>query len=408
MRQIRMMPVAVATLALTLTGGAAHAGWGHFGSYGSSGSSGSYGSYGSSGSSGASSGSYGRYSVSYSSYGSSGASYGSSGSSGGSSGHYGILARMRDRHQARHQAWRAARASSGGSSGYASSGGSSGYTSSYASSGGSSGSYGSYRAYSSYGSSGGSSGHSSSYGSSGGSSGGSHSVQYYSAPVVESYSVPTYESAPIYSEPAVESSHGESIMEAPVGDASYRQPQSSEEALLTIQVPADAEVFVNGSKTSSVGEQRQFVSRGLKPGYSYSYDVEIKHVVDGQLISESKVVRLRSGETRSLVYTAPVADAPAYVAAPETDADAVETVLTVNVPADAKVTLAGNATDADGTTRTFRTKQLQAGQVWNDYTVSVEIQRDGRTLSQEKTISLSAGSTPELNFDFADETVAMR
>ncbi|QDV71439.1 hypothetical protein Poly24_51750 [Rosistilla carotiformis] len=404
MRRIQWMPVALAAVAMTLVGDTAHAGWGSFGSYGSSGSSGSSGSYGSYGSSGGSSGSYGSYSVSYSSYGSSGASYGSSGSSGGSSGHFGILKRIK----ARHQAWHAARASSGGSSGYvsgySSSSGSSGYSSrSYASSGGS---YGSYRAYSSYGSSGGSSGYSA---SSGGSSG-SYSANYYSAPV-ESYSTPMYESAPVYSEPMIESSQGESIIETPVEGASYHQTQSttsSSEALLTMQVPADANVYVNGSKTSSTGEHRQFVSRGLTPGYSYSYDVRIEHTVNGQLVSESKVVRLHGGETRSLVYSAPAVEAPAYVAAPETESDAVETVLTVNVPADAKVTLAGNATDADGTTRTFRTKQLQAGQVWSDYTVSVAIQRNGRTLTEEKTISLSAGSSPELTFDFADETVAMR
>ncbi|WP_417732494.1 TIGR03000 domain-containing protein [Rosistilla oblonga] len=407
MRRIHVIPVAIAAVAMTLTGEAAHAGWGSFGSYGSYGSHGSSGSYGSSGgyrsygSSGASSGSYGSYSVSYSSYGSSGASYGSSGSSGGSSGHFGILKRIKARHHARHQAWRAARASSGGSSGYASSG-SSGYSvSSYASSGGS---YGSYRAYSSYGSSGGSSGHQSSGGSSG-----SYSASYYSTPV-ESYSTPMYESAPIYSEPAAEAAEGESIIETPVEGASYQtqSASSTSEALLTMEVPADADVYVNGTKTRSTGAHRQFVSRGLTPGYAYSYDVRIEHTVNGELVTESKVVRLHGGETRSLVYSAPAVEAPAYVAAPEAESDVVETVLTVNVPADAKVTLAGNATDADGTTRTFRTKQLQAGQVWSDYTVTVAIQRDGRTLTEEKTISLSAGSTPELTFDFADETVAMR
>jgi uncharacterized protein (TIGR03000 family) len=43
--------------------------------------------------------------------------------------------------------------------------------------------------------------------------------------------------------------------------------------LLTVWVPYDAKVTINGMPTKSTGSRRQFVSYGLKPGYTYTYDV---------------------------------------------------------------------------------------------------------------------------------------
>ena len=43
--------------------------------------------------------------------------------------------------------------------------------------------------------------------------------------------------------------------------------------LLTVWVPYDAKVTINGMPTTSSGSRRQFVSYGLRPGYTYSYEV---------------------------------------------------------------------------------------------------------------------------------------
>ena len=173
----------------------------------------------------------------------------------------------------------------------------------------------------------------------------------------------------------------------------------ADSALLTVSVPEDAVVVVNGFQTKAIGLVRQFKSSGLKPGLVYNYEVQVTYNVDGAERTESKSVKLRSGTSQSLVFAADVK--------PVKNAS-VETVVQLNVPADAVVTLAGNATQGDGSVRTYRTSQLKDGQVWSGYTVRVTAEIDGKPVSEERTIDLVAGSTNELFFDFGLSKVASR
>ena len=161
---------------------------------------------------------------------------------------------------------------------------------------------------------------------------------------------------------------------------------------LTVEVPAEAKIYVNGQETSSTGEIRQYISRNLQPGYNYSYEVRAEMIVDGKPVNQIKTVDLKAGEVAKVAFNL-------------TPAAKVETSLTVRVPANAKVYLAGNPTKATGETRVFRTTNLTKG-AWNDYTVKVEIEKDGKTVTREEKISLGAGETKELTFDFDSEKVA--
>lgn len=429
------------TLALTLSA-PAEAG-GSYGSYGSHGSRGSSGGYvhGSSGGGLLSglrariaarhSGSSGGASYGGSSGGSYSASYASAGSSGGSSGG-GLFSRLRARIQAR----RAARASSGGSSG--------GYTTTaYYSSGGAS--YGG-------GSSGGASyggGSSGGYYSSNsvavtpvsyGNTGSYHSPVGYAAPVSptapiiygtpmnqSSYPVESYPSGPVIdssSQPSEgsgnqneSSSNGGATIEGKVLDsgASYesRKPILDDDAaLLTVAVPVEsAHVTVNGHETSSDGMVRQFMSRGLKDGYLYTYEVVITYDVEGAEQRESKTIKLRPGDMERMVFHrssretigAGEAELDADAtnsddAASETGAAEIETVVQLHVPANAVVTLAGNPIPGNGRVRTFRTTQLAPGEAWEDYTVVVSAKVNGREIRNERIINVDAGSTIELDF----------
>jgi uncharacterized protein (TIGR03000 family) len=302
-------------------------------------SRGSWGSYGSSGSS-ASYGSYGS-SGSSASYASS-ASYGSYGSS-GSSASYGSSGKHGGLF-ARWHARKAAKHSSGSSASYASSA-----------------SYGSY----------GSSGSSASYGSSGssGSYGGySAPVEYYEEGAPTEY----YEGAPadVAPEAAVET-----------------------EASIRVIVPTDAQVFVNDRPTTSTGAERSYVSRGLQGGRTYAYQLRVEFVRDGETVVENKLVRLQAGEQIDLTFGAGEQLASEEEAATE---------LTLHVPAEAKVTLAGAETRQTGESRTYATSALTAGQEWAGYVVRVELERDGQTLVEEKTLSIIGGENYELSFDFAE------
>jgi uncharacterized protein (TIGR03000 family) len=131
----------------------------------------------------------------------------------------------------------------------------------------------------------------------------------------------------------------------------------------------------------------------LQSGFNYTYEVKAEVVRDGRSIEQVKQVNLRAGQTAELAFDFP-------------RSEQLETSLTVHVPAEAKVYLAGNATKAQGEVRVFRTTGLAAGKDWSDYTVRVEVEQDGRTVTKEKTISLKAGESQEVTFDFEDDRVA--
>jgi uncharacterized protein (TIGR03000 family) len=83
----------------------------------------------------------------------------------------------------------------------------------------------------------------------------------------------------------------------------------------------------------------------------------------------------------------------------------VKTRLTLRVPADAKVTLAGVATKQTGELRQYTTTKLANGQIWNDYKVVVALERNGQTLYEERTLQLTGGQAQELaiNFDSSQQ-----
>ena len=285
------------------------------------------------------------------SWGSSGGSYGSWGSSGGSSG--GSWGSSGGYHVVHRHRWH----SSGGS--WGSSGGS------WGSSGGSSGGY----YYN---------------GSSGGSSGGSNGGVIYSD---EGDAVPTTPPAAPANPPAP-------------ADVNEGKSAFNGTGLLLVNVPADAKVFVNGKATASTGTERQYLSRGLVRGAAYNYEVKVEMIRDGQPITITKTAKLTAGGNAQLAFDE-TADVQENIASTEP----LTTKLVVNVPADAKVFLAGNQTKQVGEVREFTTNKLAAGDGWNDYTVRAEIEQDGQTLVKEQLVSIQAGESKEISFDFADSAI---
>jgi uncharacterized protein (TIGR03000 family) len=85
-----------------------------------------------------------------------------------------------------------------------------------------------------------------------------------------------------------------------------------------------------------------------------------------------------------------VTTAPVMVAA-QSPAPVVKTELTLQVPADAKVTLAGVPTKQTGEIRHFTTTKLASGQAWQNYQIVVEMARDGQVVREERKITLTGG-----------------
>jgi uncharacterized protein (TIGR03000 family) len=112
----------------------------------------------------------------------------------------------------------------------------------------------------------------------------------------------------------------------------------------------------------------------------------------------------RRGVVRRYVSRTPVRETIVAASA----APATKTRLTIRVPAEASVTLAGVSTKQTGEVRQFTTTRLTNGQVWDDYKVVVAVERNGQTLREERTISLTGGQAQELSINFDSQQLAQK
>ncbi len=166
-------------------------------------------------------------------------------------------------------------------------------------------------------------------------------------------------------------------------------------AVLAVDVPADAKIYVNGNQTTTEGSHRVYRSSGLVSGQTYKYEVRAVVDRDGKRQELTKSVKL-------------TANSEAKISFEFANTEQSETVVTLHVPAEAKVNLAGTDTQKTGSKRVFRTGQLEAGQVWDDYRISVTLERGGQEITREKTVSISGGQAYEFKFDFNDSSVASK
>lgn len=154
-------------------------------------------------------------------------------------------------------------------------------------------------------------------------------------------------------------------------------------------VPSDANIYVNGNKTKSIGAVREFVSRGLLPGKSYEFEVRAEIVgSNGQMLVEKRTVSVTAGQREQMKFAFTGQQTP------------IETAVTLNVPEGAKVVLAGNETKAKGGARVYKTNSLKPGQIWDDYEIEVHHQGQVKT----RSVRLVAGDKLKLTFAFDDES----
>ncbi len=78
-------------------------------------------------------------------------------------------------------------------------------------------------------------------------------------------------------------------------------------------------------------------------------------------------------------------------------------MLAVNVPADAKVIINEHLTTSTGEHRTYVSNGVQPTASYR-YRVQVEFERDGKSVSEEKTVQLTGGNSVSLTFGDGDQT----
>ena len=90
--------------------------------------------------------------------------------------------------------------------------------------------------------------------------------------------------------------------------APVQQPAAAP-ATITVNVPADAVVSVDGAKTSSTSTERVFASPDLKPGTIYYYTLTAEVVREGKTLTAREVITVEAGKNTKIALnpTAPAA-----------------------------------------------------------------------------------------------------
>lgn len=85
-------------------------------------------------------------------------------------------------------------------------------------------------------------------------------------------------------------------------------------ATMSVTLPADAKLFIDGMPTRSTSARRWFISPPLDPGKSYGYAIKVEFMRDGKTVTVERDVTVKGGrdtpvsffdsqETRAFYYT---------------------------------------------------------------------------------------------------------
>lgn len=77
-------------------------------------------------------------------------------------------------------------------------------------------------------------------------------------------------------------------------------PVPGDGVLITVEVPRETRVWVNGHETGSTGETRLFTANGMEPMKKYDFKVRMRSYIDGKWVDKTKTVALEAGERESL------------------------------------------------------------------------------------------------------------
>jgi uncharacterized protein (TIGR03000 family) len=89
---------------------------------------------------------------------------------------------------------------------------------------------------------------------------------------------------------------------------SYESPLASsalfDNTTITVRVPANAEVWMQGKKMSETGTERRFTLPALDPQATYDYDVRVTWSDNGRKVSDDHHLKIRAGDHQSITLIA--------------------------------------------------------------------------------------------------------
>lgn len=201
-------------------------------------------------------------------------------------------------------------------------------------------------------------------------------------------------------------------------------------ATVIVRLPADAQLFADGSALKMTGAERKFMTPELPAGMEYTYKFTAEYERNGEVVNVSKKVAVRSGMTATVEFVDLTAskpapkgsDAPAIKgesvaaapvslpktsaptpAAPVTPPASVEkpapAVITVKIPAGATLYIDERKNGSNEAVRKFTTPPLPAGQEFA-YHFKVEVVRNGMPETLTQKVAFRSGE--QLSVDLSN------
>lgn len=194
----------------------------------------------------------------------------------------------------------------------------------------------------------------------------------------------------------------------------------SARATVLVRLPIDARLYADSTALRLTGTERKFVTPELPAGQEYTYRFRAEYERDGEVVSVTKRVAVRSGSTSTLEFAdltvvrpnagpaatpvsnpnVSVAPAPEPVAAPAA-APAAPTAdratITVKLPPGATLYVDDRKNSAGEPVKEFSTPPLPAGREFA-YLLKAEVVRDGRPESLIQKVPFRAGERITVDF----------
>ena len=104
----------------------------------------------------------------------------------------------------------------------------------------------------------------------------------------------------------VKDQDGEAPPAAKSGEQTRRFHRGAGIATITVIVPADAEVYFDGTLTSQTGTQRVYHTPQLEPNLEYHYTVRARWTQDGSPVERVQTVRFKVGSQPRVDFNSPL------------------------------------------------------------------------------------------------------
>jgi uncharacterized protein (TIGR03000 family) len=103
----------------------------------------------------------------------------------------------------------------------------------------------------------------------------------------------------------------------PPDQSQSERPPADGAAHLQFMVPENAEMLIDGTKTTQTGAAREFVTPVLTPGAHYTYKVTVRYTdAKGKVVNDTRDIRFQADDWFSIDFTRP-APLPPAPAAPQ-------------------------------------------------------------------------------------------